>query len=193
MATVLTFPDPRGSYLQATRYIDFDSDEVRGLVEALRAQAGREPEAFARAAFEHVRDRIAHSADVRGRRVTRTASDVARHGEGICHAKSHLLVALLRAAGIPAGVCYQRLTLNDGPEDGHVIHALVACELRGRWIRLDARFSIDEEHLAFTIRPEMGEIDYRICFADAHPLTAAALEAHDDALVMCATGLPDAL
>jgi transglutaminase-like putative cysteine protease len=48
--------------------------------------------------------------------VTCKASDVLIHGTGYCYAKSHLLVALLRANGIPAGLCYQRLTIeNDGP------------------------------------------------------------------------------
>jgi len=39
--------------------------------------------------------------------VTCSASEVLREGTGICFAKSHLLAALLRAVGIPAGLCYQ--------------------------------------------------------------------------------------
>ncbi|WP_338430147.1 transglutaminase domain-containing protein [Synechococcus elongatus] len=31
---------------------------------------------------------------------------------GYCYAKSHLLVALLRACSIPAGFCYQRLSFD---------------------------------------------------------------------------------
>jgi len=197
----LEFADPPGAYLGATRYIDLDAAEVRALVASLRARVADDL-AYARAAFEHVRDCVAHSWDIQGRRVTRTASDVARHLEGICYAKSHLLVALLRSAGIPAGLCYQRLTLGDTPESGYAVHALVACALQGRWIRLDARgnkpgvdarFSLDEERLAFPIRAEMDEIDYRVVYADAHPATVRALEAHDDAMRMYASGLPASL
>lgn len=39
--------------------------------------------------------------------------------------------------GIPAGICYQRLTLGDTPESGYCIHALH--EEAGEGIRLDAR------------------------------------------------------
>lgn len=43
--------------------------------------------------------------------------------------------------GIPAGICYQRLTLGDTPESGYCIHALNAVYMKrlDRWIRLDAR------------------------------------------------------
>ena len=54
-------------------------------------------------AFEFVRDEISHSWDIQSKRVTCKASDVLRHQEGICYAKSHLLAALLRSQGIPVG------------------------------------------------------------------------------------------
>ncbi len=71
-----------------------------------------------------------------------------------------------------------------------------------RWIRLDARgnkpgvdaqFSLEEERLAFPVRAEMDEIDYRVVHADAHPLTTRTLEAHEDAIAMYASGLPASL
>ncbi|MBI2949982.1 MAG: hypothetical protein HYY23_20300 [Verrucomicrobia bacterium] len=34
------------------------------------------------------------------------------HRAGFCYAKSHLLAALLRARGIPAALCYQRLAFD---------------------------------------------------------------------------------
>jgi transglutaminase-like putative cysteine protease len=62
--------------------------------------------AVARAAFEFVRDEVSHSADVGEWSAAYVASDVLRERNGICHAKSHLLAALLRARGIPTGFCY---------------------------------------------------------------------------------------
>ncbi|GGT57854.1 hypothetical protein GCM10010207_66960 [Streptomyces atratus] len=59
-------------------------------------------------------DAIPHSVDSGDMRVARCASDVLATRNGICHSKSHALAALLRAAGIPTALCYQRL----GDEDG---------------------------------------------------------------------------
>ncbi|GGE03774.1 hypothetical protein GCM10011571_00840 [Marinithermofilum abyssi] len=155
-----------------------------------------------RIAFEFVRDNIHHSWDIQSTRVTCNASEVLQYGEGICYAKSHLLAALLRAQGIPAGFCYQRLTLGSTPDTGYVVHALNAFYLDsvGKWIRLDARgnkpgvqaeFSIDEEKLAFPVRPEMDEIDYPVIYAT--PQTSHVLKKHTDALEMYLYHLPTRL
>ena len=61
--------------------------------------------------------------------------------------------------------------------EGYMIHALNTVYLKdfNKWIRLDARgnkeninayFSLDEEHLAYTVRSELGEIDYHDNHAD---------------------------
>jgi transglutaminase-like putative cysteine protease len=73
--------------------------------------------------------------DARDRRVTLLSSEVLRERVGLCYAKSHLLVALLRSEGIPAGLCYQRLRSGDG----YVLPGLVAVHLRGAWHRQDPR------------------------------------------------------
>jgi transglutaminase-like putative cysteine protease len=154
--------------------------------------------------FLFVRDEVAHSWDIQARRVTRTASDVLAYREGICYAKSHLAAALLRAAGIPSGICYQRLTLLDDDSAGYVIHALntVWLESVERWIRFDARgnkpgiaaeFSLDEERLAFPIRAQYDELDYLVNYPAAHPVISATLTAHEDALEMYRGHLPAAL
>jgi transglutaminase-like putative cysteine protease len=129
---------------------------------------------------------------------------VLQHREGICYAKSHLLAALLRAQGIPSGICYQRLTLYEDPADGFAVHALNTVWLASlqRWIRLDARgnrpgvdaqFSLDEEHLAFPVRAELGEVDYLVNLPEPHPVVLATLGAHADAMVMYQKGLPSEL
>nr|WP_269749949.1 transglutaminase family protein [Polyangium fumosum] len=68
--------------------------------------------------------------------LTCTASEVLRHRTGFCYAKSHLLAALLRANGLPAGFCYQRLAHGSG----YCLHGFNAVELPGiGWYRIDAR------------------------------------------------------
>lgn len=151
-----------------------------------------------------VRDEIKHSWDIQDRRVTARASDVLQEKVGICWAKANLLAALLRANQIPAGICYQRLTLEDTPESGYCIHALNAVYLSSlkSWIRLDARgnkegiqaeMSLDQEQLAFAVRPELGEIDYQEVYAEPLPVTMDILEKSTDALYMYQHLLPQAL
>jgi transglutaminase-like putative cysteine protease len=120
-------------YLAADDVIDDEHPQIRALAARLR---GDSREATAEAAFEYVRDRIHHSSDVQRWSAAYRASDVLAEGDAICHGKAHLLAALLRAEGIPAGLCYQRL---------NVLHAMVAVHWAGpgpsggNWVRLDAR------------------------------------------------------
>ena len=103
--------------------------------------------------------------------------------------------------GIPAGFCYQKLTLGDTPETGHCLHALNAVYVGSleRWIRLDARankpgvdaqFSLNQERLAFPVRPEFGEVDYGINYVQPPPIITQTLETHEDCRVMYAGHLP---
>jgi len=199
----LQAPAPPADYLAPSAWLDFGHSDIQRHL-AARPGGGRSEEAVIRADFEFVRDRVVHSWDIQSRRVTGRASEVLRHREGICYAKSHLLAALLRGRGIPAGLCYQRLTLGDTPESGHCVHALNAVWIasRQRWVRLDARgnrpgvdaqFSLDAERLAFAVRPEYGEVDYGIIHAEPPPEITRALTAHEDCLVMYARHLPTEL
>ena len=86
---------------------------------------------------------------------------------GYCYAKSLLLTALLRANGIAAGLCYQRLTIRDN-KPPFCLHGLNAVYLSGiGWYRMDARgnkagveaeFCPPMEKLAFPIISK-GEMD----------------------------------
>ena len=191
--------DALGAYLEASKLINYEHPAIA----AWDAGSGSEEDRVRRA-FHFVRDDIAHSWDIQSDRVTAKASDVLEHGEGICYAKSHLLAALLRRQNIPAGVCYQRLTLGDTPDTGYCIHALNTVYLAslGRWIRLDARgnkpgvnaqFSLDAEQLAYAVRPEFGECDYFINCAMPHPKIAAVLAENTDCRLMYAHHLPTKL
>jgi transglutaminase-like putative cysteine protease len=172
-------------YLAADDVIDHHDPLVRETA-ALLAEGADGPHDYAEAAYEYVRDAIPHSFDSGDRRVTWRASDVLQQRTGICYAKSHALTALLRARGIPAGLCYQRLTEDDGSDPA--LHGLVALRLPGsdRWHRLDARgnrpgidarFSLAEERLAFPVRPELGECDYPLVYAAPPAPVVARLRA----------------
>jgi transglutaminase-like putative cysteine protease len=187
-------------YLGGDDVIEVSHPEVRALSARLRAESASGDDAeFARIAFEWVRDQIAHSADAADPRVTVTASQVLREGVGLCFAKSHLLAAILRAEGIPAGLCYQRLGDETG---GYVLHGLVAVYLSGGWHRqdprgnkpgIDAQFSLGRERLAYTPAPERGEADYPEVRVAPAPAVITALRSSSDALALCETGLPTVL
>ena len=102
---------PTPDFLRESRIVDHANADIRSLASALSAG---DATATAKRCFDWVRDHIGHSMDFHREDVTCKASDVLRIGTGLCTAKSHLLVALWRANQIPAGFCYQRLTL-DGP------------------------------------------------------------------------------
>lgn len=127
-------------YLGSTEYIDWKTPEV--LTQAKSLAVGADcPEVVAERCFVFVRDQIKHSWDYECDTVTCKASDVLRHGTGYCYAKSHLLAALLRANGIPAGLCYQRLAISDdGDGPPFCLHGLNALYLEEHgWYRVDAR------------------------------------------------------
>lgn len=125
-------------YLQSSEYIDWQHPAVLAKAMELAFDATDRTD-VARRCFEFVRDRIRHSWDYRLNPVTCRASDVLLHGTGYCYAKSHLLAALLRANGIPAGLCYQQLSIGDsGPP--YCLHGLTAVWLEQHgWYRIDPR------------------------------------------------------
>ncbi|QPK64467.1 NAD(P)H-dependent oxidoreductase [Methylomonas sp. LL1] len=125
-------------YLNSSLYID--SQHTAIVAQAAKLADGcADEEEIAKRCFEFVRDEIKHSWDYRLNPVTCKASEVLIHGTGYCYAKSHLLAALLRAYGIPAGLCYQRLTM-DGDRTPYCLHGLNAVYLQQYgWYRIDAR------------------------------------------------------
>ena len=189
-------------YLEATKYVDHDSPEVKTLAEKLKSEAADEVELIKKT-YLFVRDGIRHSWDAQDKRVTVSASDTLREGVGICWAKANLMAALLRANGIPSGFSYQRLTLGDTPDTGYCIHVMntVYVSSLDKWIRLDARgnkegvdaqFSTDEEILAFKIKSE-GEEDYHDNHSYPDKGLMKVLENSTDSLDMYLHHLPDRL
>jgi transglutaminase-like putative cysteine protease len=192
-------------FLQATPYVDHDAPIIREKATELFANAATDIEK-ARIAFEFVRDEIPHSFDIGASVITAKASDVLRHGTGICHAKANLLAALLRTEGVPTGFCFQYLTLDDDDSKGWCVHAYNAVFAGSRWIKLDARgnkagvnaqFSLDEPALAFIPREQYGEYSWDGIYANPHRPSMDALEAAEtlqdviDGLPELVTDAPD--
>jgi transglutaminase-like putative cysteine protease len=185
LASLSLAKDDLNEYLKPTEIIDFGTQEIIDCTNSL-AQGLNGEILIAKRVYEFVRDEIHHSFDIKGKVVTCKASDVLREGEGICYAKSHLLAALLRSLGIPAGFCYQKLVFSD-ENPRLVLHGLNAIYLKeiGRWIRVDARgnkegvnaqFSLEKEILAFPVRSELGEADIRMVYAEPNANVVSALE-----------------
>lgn len=127
-----------GDYLGSGGHIDWKHPLLMAKAAELAAGCVSDG-AVAKRCFEFVRDVIKHSWDYRLNPVTCKASDVLIHGTGYCYAKSHLLAALLRANQIPAGLCYQRLTVGSA-HPPYCLHGLNAVYLKHHgWYRIDAR------------------------------------------------------
>ena len=161
------------------------------------AEGSTSSEETARKCFEFVRDEIKHSWDYKLNPVTCKASDVLKYGTGYCYAKSHLLAALLRANKIPAGLCYQRLTITDVPP--FCLHGLNAVYLKDfGWYRIDARgnkqgvtaeFCPPVEKLAFPIAT-LGEADLPEIWAEPLSAVTQTLEKYKTVQEV-ANNLPD--
>jgi transglutaminase-like putative cysteine protease len=173
-------------YLRSSDIIDWDHPQIRVLASKLGNEAPGSVET-AKRCFEWVRDEIHHSHDHQLNPVTCTASDVLRHRTGYCYAKSHLLAALLRANGIPAGLCYQRLSRDENgpPFSLHGLNAVFFPEFgwyrvdpRGNRPGVDAQFTPPVERLAFAIR-SLGEADLPGVFADPLWAVVEALQSHN--------------
>jgi transglutaminase-like putative cysteine protease len=169
-------------FLRCTDVIDWDHPAVLRQARALASGDG--PIATAKACFEWVRDEVRHSRDFQMNPVTWRASDVLLHRTGYCYAKSHLLAALLRANEIPAGFCYQRLSVGDsGPP--YSLHGFNAIELpeygwyrvdpRGNRAGVDAQFIPPVERLAFALQSP-DEIEFANILPDPLDCVIATLQ-----------------
>lgn len=177
-----TLSQPSSAYLTADAIIDWRNPEVLAKAQALASGTTNTNE-IARRCFTFVRDQIRHSWDFRQNPVTCKASAVLEHGTGYCYAKSHLLAALLRANDIPAGFCYQRLSVGDGGPP-YCLHGLNAVWLEKHgWYRIDprgnkpgvaAQFTPPVEQLAFAINERL-EADLPEIWAEPLPVVVQVL------------------
>ncbi len=154
------------TYLQPTDIIDYHHTDIQVLAKEL-AQDITDDTQLAKKCYEYVRDNIRHSGDYKENMTTCKASDVLKYKTGWCYAKAHLLAALLRANGIPAGFCYQRLSCSEYKTDIYCLHGLNWIYLKAHgWYRVDCRgnkegvnaqFTPPQEQLAF--KPGNNEFD----------------------------------
>ncbi|MBM3224560.1 MAG: transglutaminase family protein [Candidatus Tectomicrobia bacterium] len=156
-------------------------DQTQAIIRGLMHDMER-----AQALFEWVRDAIPHSWDIGTDVVTCAAIQVLQQRTGLCYAKSHLLAAMLRSTGIPAGFCYQ-VFRRSPPYHGLALHGLNGLYLPSvaRWVRVDARgntgtidaqFSLTAEQLAFPIDLQQGEFLYETIYTDPVPEVVAVLQ-----------------
>jgi transglutaminase-like putative cysteine protease len=183
-------------FLNDNAIIDWKHPQVFALAQSLGGTD--ETVAIAARCFAWVRDEIRHSADFGDEAVTCAASEVLRHRTGLCYAKSHLLAALLRANGIPAGFAYQRLSVNDSgpPFCLHGLNAVFLPEIG--WYRADARgnrpgvsttFTPPTEVLAF--QPNgLGEGTFTTIWPEPLPVVIRALQ-EASSLSVLLSALPD--
>ncbi|HMD51933.1 MAG TPA: MMPL family transporter, partial [Solirubrobacteraceae bacterium] len=146
-------PSPAGSAdaLALTPFCDHDHPSIREAMAEIKRRAGAgDEEEWAVAAFEFVRDEVLYTLGEWGVPASRT---LAERG-GTCTNKANLLVALLRAAGIPAAYGVMRVNAREyfgvlGPPfltrfcSEESVHIYAGAFLSGRWVKCDA--STDSE------------------------------------------------
>jgi transglutaminase-like putative cysteine protease len=195
-------PAPSPAFLASTDVVDWYHADVRTLAWYL-AGGEHDAEVIARRCFEWVRDEIRHSIDHGDTIVTCRASEVLAHRTGFCYAKSHLLAALLRANGLPAGFAYQRLSTG-GAGAQFCLHGLNAVLLPAcGWYRVDARgnrargnkpgvdaqFFPPTEQLAFSALAP-GEATLPEIYSEPRPAVVETLRRHTTVECVLAN-LPD--
>lgn len=168
-------PEPDFSmYLQETEIIDYSSPEVQNACSEFEQYRGDEI-LLAEKLYDFVQNKFPHTSDCKRTELSIKASDVIKNGHGLCMAKSHLYAAMLRYFGIPCGFCYQILRAKT--PNHFYPHGLNAVyfESLGKWVRLDprgnkagqdARFSIEEEHLAYQADNFRNEVDLPMYFTN---------------------------
>ncbi len=148
-------------YLEETKIINYSHPKVAALAKEL-AKDCKDDEQIAKNCFLFVRDEIHHTGDFKDNITTLSASEVLEERTGWCYAKAHLLAALLRANGIPAGIIYQRLSHGERESRVFYLHALNEIYLKNHgWYKadprgnkegVDAQFMPPVEKLAFELK-----------------------------------------
>ncbi len=188
-------------YVEDTITIDWQTPPVMERARAL-AEGCADDVSKARSVYGFVRDAIAHTADAGRDELPCRASQVLEAGTGIGFSKSHLLAALMRAVGVPAGFCYQ--VLRRAPDEGGtLLYGFNAIYLQSldRWLALDARgnrpgleaeFSLDEPVLAVRADPARGEWVYPLIWTRSAAVVVDLLS-RNKSLAKIADHIPEEL
>lgn len=160
-------------FLRETCFCDHSHPLIRSIAEEIFEGAGDEVEIAIRA-FEWVRDQVLYRFDYWAVK----ASETARKRQGMCANKANLQVALLRAAGVPAGYHLMRIrkeVLKPVAEPTLyrltrpvTLHVFCSVFLNGRWVSADATVDGRLYRAAYAGRPGWsyvkwdGSFDYEI-------------------------------
>lgn len=153
----------------------------------------------AKALYEFVRDDIEHAYNIDSIAIPFRASTTVKARVGTDDSKAILLAALLRYYKIPAGFCYQYLTVADDEKNGYYMHCYNAIYLNGKWIKVDAcgrkngqktSFHTITPSLAFTPRETYGEYNVKGIYANPNMAAIRVIEQADD-IADVMFGLPD--
>jgi len=149
-------------YLNPTRLIDCDAAAIREKAKEVTGKL-EEPAARAEAIFYFVRDEIAYNIYApKGSPDEFKASRTLARGSGYCVQKALLLVALARASGIPARLCFAMIRNHRMPPrlwkvmktDIFPWHGYAELLLDGRWVKETPAFDIAmcREHRILPVR-----------------------------------------
>lgn len=139
-------------WLGETRLLDFSSPALAALIRD-KGWLRHDDEARIRAAYEFVRDAIAFGYNTTD---DLPASGVLADGYGQCNTKGTLLMALLRALGVPCRL--HGFTIDKRMQRGavtgvfyllaprEILHSWIEVQLSGRWINLEG-FILDRPYL----------------------------------------------
>ena len=145
-------PEPGREYLQSTRFLDSDSDAVRGFA---RQAAGSEARDIGRAVklFYAVRDGIRYDPfAISLEPETYIASHVLAAKSAYCIPKAILLAAAARTLGIPCAIglsdvinhlTTEKLKERMGGKTYFMHHGYAVMYLEGRWVKAAPAFNIE--------------------------------------------------
>lgn len=119
-------------FLKPTKYIDSDNVEIKKKTEALIKGCITDAEK-AKSLFRFVRDSYTTSGWE-----GRTAGETLSKGGNSCFSRSILLIALCRAAGIPARLHVQKMVIKSFNNNGNIkdltfLHGIAGIYINGNW------------------------------------------------------------
>ena len=157
-------------YLRETSLLDFGDPGIQAIISS-RVHASMEVQERVRTLYEYVRDEIAFGYN---RDDQIPASEVLRDGYGQCNTKSTLLMALLRAAGVPCRI--HGFTIDKALQKGAIT---------GIWYRLAS-----QEILHSWVEVQVGESWYNLegVILDKSYLSALQAKFSDCKTTFCGYG-----
>ena len=192
--------EPTDRFLEETEYVDWKDMLITR--ETSQTIIGcKTDEDKVKAVFEFVRDGITNAMNIDSVALPWTASTTVRAMVGTDDSKAMVFAAMVRALGIPAGFCYQRLTVVDDDSEGYYLHCYNAVYLDGKWIKVDASgrlgardatFCKIEPDLAFIPREVYGESNISGIFARPYEKSMDVLKSAER-ISDIIFGLPDTI